>query len=449
MPGPVSLAEQVKEVWTSDDGSMAKDTASNRWPKIVQGMVDDVAETAATSVDRAQREEALSVQASLKEIKDELLQNRVLRPLPSDGRNDIPGYNERLEQLGGKCTWQGCPWLFGECYLYRRVHTIFALTNHWRDYDIFKRQKDSTFAKSCVAVEELSARYMQVIANSKLPEDTTNEEARKLLFVEMTEVALWGNATDLSLLSNLSLDQIQGLQGREAIAKSQRNIVDNDTDAVWQYLSNPLRSNRRIDIVLDNAGFEFFTDVIYAAYLLESGLASVIVFHVKDFPWFVSDVIPSDVESLFQHLESASIFSNRTYIDKLVPRLRAHFDSGAMSIKQHSFWTTAYSFHQMDALALGLFKSLQSSSLVIFKGDLNYRKLTKDGLWPHTTPFIDAIGSMGAGSGIKVLALRTNKSDTCVGLESQERVDALNEEAPHGAWIRNGKYAVVSFSDGE
>lgn len=79
MPGPVSLAERVKEVWTSDDGSMAKDTASNRWPKIVQGMVDDVAETAATSVDRAQREEALSVQASLKEIKDEMLQNRVLR----------------------------------------------------------------------------------------------------------------------------------------------------------------------------------------------------------------------------------------------------------------------------------------------------------------------------------------------------------------------------------
>lgn len=79
MPGPVSLAEQVKEVWTSDEGSMAKDTATNRWPKIVQGMVDDVAETAATAVDRAQQEEAVSIQASLKEIKDDMLQNRVLR----------------------------------------------------------------------------------------------------------------------------------------------------------------------------------------------------------------------------------------------------------------------------------------------------------------------------------------------------------------------------------
>ena len=61
---------------------------------------------------------------------------------------------------------------------------------------------------------------MQVMAYSTLSEDATNEEARKLLFVEMTEVALWGNATDLSLLSNLSLDQIQSLQGREAIANS-------------------------------------------------------------------------------------------------------------------------------------------------------------------------------------------------------------------------------------
>ena len=79
MPGSISLADQVQEVWTSDDGSMARDTATNRWPKIVQGMVDDVVETAVESSNAAQREEAVAIQAALKEIKNEMLQNKVLQ----------------------------------------------------------------------------------------------------------------------------------------------------------------------------------------------------------------------------------------------------------------------------------------------------------------------------------------------------------------------------------
>jgi hypothetical protein len=95
-----------------------------------------------------------------------------------------------------------------------------------------------------------------------------------------------------------------------------------------------------------------------------------------------------------------------------------------------------------------LFKELQKSYLVIFKGDLNYRKLTRDGMWPHTTPYEEALGPLGKHSGVKILSLRTNKSDVCVGVPTQSKVDVLNEEAPGGAWVRNGKYAVVSFNEG-
>ena len=265
----------------------------------------------------------------------------------------------------------------------------------------------------------------------------------------MTEIALWGNATDLSLLSHLSLEEIRGLQGRNSIAKSQRNIVDNDIEQVWLHLNRPSRQNRRVDIVLDNAGFELFTDVLYAAYLLESGLASSIKFHAKDFPWFVSDVTPPDVASLFAHLDSASVFPTRTDLDPLVELLRTHFHSGAVSVAQHPFWTSASSFYAMPTEAPALCDDLKASDLVIFKGDLNYRKLVKDGLWPHTTPFKDALGPLGSDSGLKVLALRTNKSDTCVGVDTASKVKALNAEAPDGAWVRNGKYAVISFSDGQ
>ncbi|GIJ90369.1 hypothetical protein Asppvi_009323 [Aspergillus pseudoviridinutans] len=427
MPSPT---EEVRAVWTSDQGSMAQQTAVTRWPKIVEGTVDDIDETAASS-DKEKRAERAAMRIALQEIMHEIERNEPLKPLREDGVPGIGDFNKQLNGIGS-CSWLDCPWLFAECYLYRRIQTIFNASKNWQGYDVFKRRKDSTFVTSRAAVEELASR----------------EEAQRLLFIEMTEIALWGNATDLSLLSHLSMEDLQDLQGQDAIQKNQKNIVDNDTDAVWAYLQcTPSPVDRHVDIVLDNAGFELFTDLIYAAYLLDSQIATSVQLHTKQFPWFVSDVVLTDVDSLFEHLGSAKCFPDREYLDRLVPRLRKFFECGAISTTSEPFWTTPYSFHEMPNRAPALFDQLQSSYLVIFKGDLNYRKLTKDGLWPYTTSFRETLGPLGK-SRMKILALRTNKSDTCVGVESQVKVDALNAEAPGGAWVRNGRYAVISFHEG-
>ena len=326
---------------------------------------------------------------------------------------------------------------------------MFATTKHWRDYDIFKENKDSALAESGAAIKELAHRYMQVIVAVDTSIKDMEEERAKLLFLEMTELALWGNATDLSFLHNVSLEDIQKLQGRGAIEANQRNIVDNDTDAVWGYLRHfPKTSVRRIDIVLDNAGFELFTDIVFALYLLEANIASKVVLHAKCFPWFVSDAVPADVEWLLEHLESDSAFRVYQDVQVLTANIRKLYDSGILSIMVHPFWTSAASFYEMPTSAPGLFQSLCESCLTIWKGDLNYRKLTNDGLWPHTTPFKTALGPLGRGSGLRALALRTNKSDTCVGVENPAKVQVLDKEAPGKAWVRNGKYAVISFSDG-
>jgi damage-control phosphatase, subfamily III len=283
-------------------------------------------------------------------------------------------------------------------------------------------------------------------ANSAIHGATEAEE--KLLFLEMTQVALWGNATDLSLLSSMSANELGSLQGRKAIEDNRRNIVDDDSESVYSYLASPLRANRRIDIVLDNAGFELFTDLVYAAYLLESGLASFVVLWVKDFPWFVSDAMQADVDSLMQHLEDPKLFSDRSCIEPIARTLSRFFEEGSITIRSHAFWTTAESFHEIDTYAPGLLKCLRSSALVIFKGDLNYRKLTMDGLWPHDIPFSAALGPLGVGSGVKVLALRTNKADVCVGVEDRDHLERLLSEQPPGIWLRDGKHAVISFSNG-
>jgi damage-control phosphatase, subfamily III len=62
------------------------------------------------------------------------------------------------------------------------------------------------------------------------------EQAEKLLFIEMCEICLWGNAADLSLLTSLTYEDIQKLQGSEARRQSEKNIIVNDLEAAYESL---------------------------------------------------------------------------------------------------------------------------------------------------------------------------------------------------------------------
>lgn len=94
-----------------------------------------------------------------------------------------------------------------------------------------------------------------------------------------------------------------------------------------------------------------------------------------------------------------------------------------------------------------LFLHLSRSDLVIFKGDLNHRKLTYDCAAPASTPFDVAIGSMASAAGAPVVAsLRTIKSDVVVGLgpTGDEVAQELDKIEP--GWRISGKYVCLSLS---
>lgn len=102
----------------------------------------------------------------------------------------------------------------------------------------------------------------------------------------MLEVDLWGNATDLSLLTSLTHEQIQQLQ---SVERGQHFVLRNDFERAWQHFSK--LKDARVDIVLDNSGFELYTDLVLADWLVTlSPFVNEIVFHPKLLPWFVSDV---------------------------------------------------------------------------------------------------------------------------------------------------------------
>ncbi|KAB8078407.1 hypothetical protein BDV29DRAFT_187924 [Aspergillus leporis] len=445
--------------------------------KPMTGAIDDLHRTVGDVTDEEKRKDGKAIIEKLATLKYELQHNRQLTPLPDDGEPGIAEYNQELEQRGNP-SWHDVPWLFSECYLYRRMSALFALSKYWKGYDVFARQKMSTFKSSRPAVLELAARYKELAlgaekggADGRTPEQI--EQAERILFSEMCEICLWGNATDLSLLTSLTYEDIQKLQGSQARKAAEKNILVNDLDAAFDVLQKTRKEKktgeRRVDIVLDNSGFELFVDLILAGYLLSAGLATTVVLHPKLIPWFVSDVTPPDFRDLIMALADPQCFytapdeSGREHSplsDKELSEVKFLFEQwsqfhaeGKLVIRPHAFWTSPGSYWRMPNMAKDLFEDLQESELVLFKGDLNYRKLASDAEWDPTTPFTTAIGPMGPKSGVRVLAFRTCKADVVVGLPAGE--DERLRQLPGGGgsesrkWAWSGKWAVVSFSDGK
>ena len=74
-------------------------------------------------------------------------------------------------------------------------------------------------------------------------------------------VCLWGNSTDLSLLIDMTEEDIKKLQstGGEHLSATEKNILGNDLDKITDKVAS--MKGGRIDFVLDNAGFELYCDV--------------------------------------------------------------------------------------------------------------------------------------------------------------------------------------------
>ena len=408
----MDLDPPIPKYSTSDPLSFAHESARKRWPAILTGAIDDVHRSISDlPSDQSEKiSEGKDIVSKLASLKYELQHNRKLEPLVDDGERDFEIYNEELKQRGlgsgGEVKWHDVEWLFSECYLYRRINTLFSTSRYWKSYDCFGRQKLSTFQSSRNAVVELAGRYREIIEQVRREGEVVGdenggkvEEAERVLFTEMMEVCLWGNATDLSLLTNLSYEDIQKLQGSKAREGREKSILSNNLPEAFEVLRKGKHEgggvNGRVDIVLDNAGFELFVDLVLGGYLIQTGLASEVVLHPKSIPWFVSDVVPKDFAELLDVMQDPKTFYEKSDdVGDRVPEplssqeeadikfLFQHWSElhqdGKLILRPNRFWTHPGSFWRMPSTAKEVVEDLKESQLVIFKGDLNYRKLTGD-----------------------------------------------------------------------
>ena len=252
------------------------------------------------------------------------------------------------------------------------------------------------------------------------------------------QVALWGNRCDLSISAGFDNSQKECILTK--LESLLPNILVDNTEQAWQTLTRTRETRGlpgRIDIVLDNAGFELMGDLCLAEFLVSGNLASTIHFHAKAMPWFVSDVTRND----FDWTLHTMCGTNSLAISAFGAKWKERLDNGSWVLHVDDFWTLPFDYSVMALKAPQLYQDLGESDLIFFKGDLNYRKLVGDLTWkPHTS----FTASLRGFSPAPLLTLRALKSDVVTGLEAGQDVKTAAKDKD---WMIDGKWAVISFSE--
>lgn len=379
------------------------------------------------------QEELKAIAGRMSKLRNEEQTNKPVIPI-SDDRPDAKVWNDYLREVtekeGSAPSWFASPWLYVECYMYRRIQEAVELTTHLKSFDVFREQKEAYLHESRNAILVL-LNYMMTFIDD-LKEGKVND--MNLLFKEMVQVCLWGNKCDLSFSAG-GADKSQQTCPLDQVNTLRDFVIIDDLDHVLSYLR--CKGPGRVDIILDNAGFELVTDLCLAEFLLQTNLATSVHFHAKSFGWFVSDVTKSDFDFTFQWFAQSNSLAMNNFLQKWKQRL----ENGSWSFKVNDFWTLPFPYCEMKTYAADLYSDLSKSNLLIFKGDLNYRKLTSDLNWPTTTPFKKSLRGFHPAP---LLSLRTLKADVVTGLQEGQAEEVEQKEKK---WMVNGNWAVMSFCD--
>lgn len=317
-----------------------------------------------------------SVNAAIDGLLDETLTG-VVRP--------VPGWYD--EHVGRR--WLDAPFLWAESFFYRRLLDAlgyFTPDGPWAGFDLFAFLKDAD------------------LASAELADLPALSPAGQLL------ASLWGNQADL------------GFQLGTAIGPAAHLVVDETDDALAV-----LSGAARVGLVADNAGKELLADLGLVDRLLGDGGVGEVTLHLKPHPYYVSDATTTDLVKCLRALSAAGGPATG-----IAARLHTAAAGGRFTVATHPFFCAPLPFHEAPADLFG------RADVLIFKGDLNYRRLVGDLRWPTATPFASTLPPLGAA----VVALRTLKSDVLVG------VDDAAIRGLDGDWRTNGRYGSVQVFRG-
>lgn len=321
-----------------------------------------------------------------------------------------------------------------------------ALNYFQSPVDPFILQKELGLSSAIDSISTLACRVNAVLKAEE------NRSRHELLndFQGFVLTALWGNRMDLSLwpvggegTGNIMGNDPKKSSGERAsenfalvLEAGQKMILANDVARLSSFVDR-MPNAPRMDIIVDNAGFELFCDLCLADFLIHSGFASVVHLQLKAHPTFVSDAMAKDVMYTIEFLQRRSNAKGEDVaaVVALGNRWAQHVADGTWVLTENFFWVQPQAMWEMPA---DLRSDMSSSQLVFVKGDANYRRLLGDRDWKLDTPFSDILSYFPA----PVCALRTLKAELGCGMP-QESVDRASSE--DSKWLVCGKYGVVQF----
>ncbi|RZB15501.1 protein-glutamate O-methyltransferase family protein [Streptomyces sp. F001] len=330
----------------------------------------------------------------------------VIEPLPADAHDRDRWAAWGLDTYAGR-SWFDVPWLWSESYFYRQLleSVGYFAPGPWQGIDPFRPDK----------LAELDAPQTdeELAALDALEDRPADERDRALL-----HGSLWGNRADLGF--RLSA-------GGADISAAVPGLVADDSETLWSLL--PPSGAGTLCLIADNSGRELIPDLLLIAHLLAGGRVERAVLHVKPHPYYVSDATPADVLDALRRLTAAP-GAARGY----GRRLWAALTDGRLTVRAHPFSCGPLPYAEMPD---DLRAEFAAATVTIVKGDLNYRRLVGDRLWPPTTPFPDVTGYFPG----PVAALRTLKSDVICGLDAD--TEAALDAAEGRRWRTGGTHALI------
>ncbi|WP_062648734.1 damage-control phosphatase ARMT1 family protein [Streptomyces maremycinicus] len=381
---------------------------------------------------------------------DALLDNcakGVIEPLPADAPDRDRWRTWGLDAYIGR-SWFEVPWLWSESYFYRQLLDAvgYFVSGAWQGIDPFR-----PFKLAELDAPETDEELAVLDALEGRPVD---ERARALL-----HGSLWGNRADLGFrLSDVEAEKRAAVTG----------LVADDSETLWSLLppsgtgtgaetggESALRVGtgtgtgagtgtgtgsgttgtpaRTLCLVADNAGRELIPDLLLAGHLLAHGRCGRVVFHVKPYPYYVSDATTADVVDALRKLKVA-----RGVAAEHGRRLWAAMTDGTLTVRAHPFSAAPLPYAAMPD---DLRAEFAAAALTIVKGDLNYRRLVGDSRWDPTTSFAEVT----AGFPGPVAALRTLKSEVITGLAPDTEAALVAAEGQR--WRTGGTHALIQVRE--
>lgn len=381
--------------------------------------------------------------------------------------DDIELWNKSLEanKLDNGTSmprWFESPWLLVECYMYRKIKEAALNTMHLKMFDPFVEQKQSS-CKSALSQMITIANHLQTVEEQVRASPKSTHPSERSEFSLFMRLALWANKCDLSI-SGLSAEKAQTQKFssvsdiKEHLEELNENILCDNMSEIWfkiQAIKDQMRSQESdgpaiyVDLVADNAGYELFVDLCLIHFLTlvlcpmvttDSRLKFRI--HLKRMPWFVSDATQQDLNWLLETMKAQN--KDGSVLSELSSKWSSYLKSNLWEISANRFWTFPHDYSEMKGVASDLYDQLGESRLIIFKGDLNYRKLVGDRQWHLLTPFRVALRGFEPAP---LATLRTTKADVVVGIEDINIFARINNNELPRDWMISGDYGLVQYLD--